>query len=109
MNQPFARRVWVPWPIGVGVVLHVVRSPLYGRPLDRHRATDEEHGTQHGMRLEAPVGEHTVVPDGDTQAGDDKADQEQRDVATGVLAGSAVADDVPASARSAAAWRRRRA
>ena len=47
-------------PVGLSVVLDMDRSPIDGRPLNRHSSTDQQHKFDDWRGLETPMGEHPV-------------------------------------------------
>src|SRR5439155_6129935 len=64
----------------VRVVLEMRRGEVDGPRRDRHRAEDEQTSLDGGVRLEAPMRQQPVVPDGHAEARQREQHEEERQV-----------------------------
>ena len=77
---PDVRAVRVALHIGELVVLAMIRDPGHDVALDGHLAEDGEGVADTAVRLEGPVREEAVIPDGDSDARQHVADGEDREL-----------------------------
>src|SRR4051794_37355920 len=77
MEDSLVRRMRIPLLVGERMMLHVVRNPHDGWPLDGHGAEDQQNELDNRVRLEALMCQQSVVADRDAKAGGDEAHDQQ--------------------------------
>ena len=67
-------------PVGLSVVLDMDRSPIDGRPLNRHSSTDQQYKFDDWRGLETPMGEHPVETHRLAEASNEVHRREERQI-----------------------------